>query len=66
MAQTLTAVDGDRLDLLCWHPYGHLTLAVEPVLAANPSLAAKAYLLPAGVVTLPDLPAPAPATLKLW
>lgn len=58
-----------RLDTLCWEHYGHLSGAVEAVLAANYDLAARLLqgaVVPAGVLALPDLPPPARALVRLW
>lgn len=50
--------DGDVLDEVCWQHYGREDL-VPTVLAANPGLAQRGPLLPAGVaVVLPDSPPP--------
>lgn len=60
---------GDLLDDVCRRYYGSRTGAVEAVLEANPGLADRGPLLPAGVaILLPDLPAAASAAdiVKLW
>jgi len=60
--------DGDMLDAICWKHYGR-EAAITAVLEANPHLAERGPVLPAGlVITLPDLP-PAPetaGTVRLW
>ena len=68
MATTVTTVDGNRLDLLCWRHYGHLHGSVEAVLEANPGLAEYAPVLPAGMeITMPELPDPRRVTeVRLW
>lgn len=68
MQRTVTTVQGDMLDLVCFRFYGRHRGTVEAVLDANPGLAARPFLLPAGVViVMPGLPAPAePATVRLW
>lgn len=59
-------VDGDMVDLIAWRHYGR-EAAMADILDANPGLAARGPVLPAGVeIELPDLPPPAPATVKLW
>ena len=68
MSETYTTIERDRLDTICYRHYGHLVGSVEAVLAANPRLSGvTSGWMPAGViVSLPDLPAPAAARLKLW
>ena len=59
--------DGDMVDEVCWRHYGRRRGAAEAVLAANPGLAARGPVLPAGVeILLPDLPPPSPAIARLW
>lgn len=69
-AATITASGPERLDTLCWGHYGHLSGAVEAVLAANYNLAAtllQGAFVPAGaVLILPELPPPARALIRLW
>lgn len=68
MRQYRTA-DGDRLDTVCKRLYDAQSGVVEAVLEANPGLAARGAVLPAGLlVTLPDLPRPAEAErpTRLW
>lgn len=58
MSATYTTTrDGERLDLICWRHYGHLSRTVESVLDANPGLAARnPARLPAGtVIRLPEI-----------
>ena len=44
--EKITAVDGDRLDLICWRHYGSLSgRVVETVLDANPGLAMASVLI---------------------
>jgi phage tail protein X len=43
-----TTQDGDMLDEICWRFYGRQAGAVEAVLAANPDLAARGAVYPAG------------------
>lgn len=42
MATTCRTSDGDLLDVICQHHYGHLNGTVEAVLDANPDLARQA------------------------
>ncbi len=60
--------DGDELDWICWRHYGRTAGAVEAVLEANPGLADRGPVLPAGIeIELPDLPEPERQTLpRLW
>ena len=60
--------DGDMLDWICWRHYGRSDRTVEAVLAANPGLAERGPVLPAGIeLTLPDIPTPAPRRiLRIW
>lgn len=59
---------GDQLDWICWRHYGASRGTVEAVLSANPGLADRGHILPAGVlITLPEIAAPATQTLvRLW
>lgn len=67
MARICTTSEGDLLDSLCQHYYGHLAGSVEAVLDANQGLADQAQPFPAGVmIVLPDLAAPASASVQLW
>lgn len=58
---------GDMVDLICWRIYGTTTMA-EAVYQANPGLAARGPMLPAGIpVTLPVKEERAErATINLW
>ena len=67
MATTCRTSDGDLLDTVCHHYYGHLNGTVEAVLAANQGLADEPQPFRAGVIiVLPDLPAQALENVQLW
>ena len=62
-------VDGDVLDAICWRRYGEDGARQVPaVLAANPGLAERGPILPAGVtIALPDRPVSTEVTVvRLW
>lgn len=61
--------DGDTVDYIAWKHYGTTErLAVETVLRANPGLASRGAILPAGViVSLPAIDtAEKTGGLRLW
>ncbi|HGM5581558.1 TPA: tail protein X [Pseudomonas putida] len=67
MAKTCKTSDGDLLDTLCQHYYGHLNRTVEAVLEANQGLADEDQPLRAGVmILLPDLPTATLSSVQLW
>lgn len=68
MAVTIISRQGDSVDLICHRHYGYTAGITEQVLAANPGLAARGPVLPAGVaITLPDVPAKADVpVINLW
>ncbi|MCO8167879.1 tail protein X [Pseudomonas sp. 21LCFQ02] len=68
MATTCRTSDGDMLDTICNHFYGHLRGTVEAVLAANEGLAREPQPFRAGLlIVLPDMPAAvAAASIALW
>ncbi|CAN7197362.1 MULTISPECIES: tail protein X [Pseudomonas] len=67
MATTCRTSDGDLLDTVCHHYYGHLNGTVEAVLAANQGLADEPQPFRAGVIiVLPDLPAQTLEDIQLW
>ncbi|OLS59603.1 tail protein X [Pseudomonas putida] len=67
MATICRTSEGDSLDTLCQHYYGHLKGSVEVVLDANQGLADEAQPFRAGVlIRLPELSATADATVLLW
>ena len=67
MATTCRTSDGDLLDTVCHHYYGHLNGTVEAVLAANQGLADEPQPFRVGVIiVLPDLPAQTLENIQLW
>ncbi|MHA3078826.1 tail protein X [Acinetobacter sp. ANC 5502] len=69
MSKTITAVQGDTIDLICWRYYGRTAGIVEAVLEANPFLSEQAPILELGTpIFLPDLPAQQQVkqTISLW
>lgn len=62
----IRAVDGDRLDLICWKHYGTLDgRVVEQVLEANKGLEMNVLLNSGTVVFLPEISS-APLEESLW
>lgn len=67
MATTCRTSEGDVLDTLCQHYYGHLNGSVEAVLDANQGLADEPQPFRAGVlIQLPELTAASDSTVQLW
>jgi len=67
MATICRTSEGDLLDTLCQHYYGHLRGSVEAVLDANQGLADEAQPFRAGVlIRLPTLSAVTDTTVLLW
>ena len=67
MAKTCKTSEGDVLDTLCHHYYGHLDGTVEAVLQANQGLADEVQPFRRGVVVrLPALSAAAATSIQLW
>lgn len=67
MATICRTSDGDLLDTLCQHYYGHLRGSVEAVLDANQGLADEVQPFRAGVlIRLPVLSTAADSTVMLW
>lgn len=59
--------DGDMLDQICAAYYGATDGYVERVLAANPGLADRGEVYPAGIsITLPAIPPPTPTLVRLY
>ncbi|MBJ9977804.1 tail protein X [Pseudomonas sp. S75] len=67
MAKTCRTSEGDVLDTLCQHYYGHLQGTLEAVLQANQGLADEAQPFRAGVIIdLPDSPVVSASGVQLW
>lgn len=67
MATTVRTNDGDLLDVICYHHYGHLLGTVEAVYNANPGLAAIPQPYQSGLlILLPDLPRATAEPVRLW
>ncbi|KAA8734922.1 phage tail protein [Acinetobacter qingfengensis] len=69
MTQTITAIQNDTIDSICWRYYGRSAGVVEKVLEANPKLADIGVILPIGTeVILPDIDTPQQTkqTIQLW
>lgn len=68
MATTCRTSDGDMLDTICNHFYGHLRGTVETVLGANEGLAREPQPFRAGLlIVLPDIPvAVGRPSVALW
>lgn len=54
--ETYTTVDGDMVDDIAFGRFGRSEAAVEAIFAANPGLAARGPVLPAGVTIRIPLP----------
>jgi len=67
MAKICKTSEGDLLDTLCHHYYGHLDGSVEAVLQANQGLADEHQPFRSGVtIRLPDVATAAASTVQLW
>lgn len=69
MSQTYLTSDGDTADYIAWKYYGTQTGRVlEQLLQANPGLADRGPVLPAGLtITLPDIVLETAAQgVRLW
>jgi phage tail protein X len=67
MAMTCRTSDGDVLDTICQHYYGHLVGTVEAVLDANQGLADEIQPYRAGLlIVLPEVAAVVEESLSLW
>jgi phage tail protein X len=67
MAMICRTSDGDLLDTICQHYYGHLIGTVEAVLDANQGLADEPQPLRAGLlISLPDVVSAVDESVTLW
>jgi len=70
MAVQYRTSEGDVVDAICWKHYEAWQLpgAVERVYSANPGLATRGAVLPAGLlIELPDVPRPEAAPIiRIW
>ncbi len=69
MPKTITALQNDTVDAICWREYGRSSGVVELVLSANPKLAEFGVFIPMGTqVTLPEIETPQQTkqTINLW
>ena len=69
MPKTITALQNDTIDAICWREYGRSSGVVELVLEENPKLADLGVFIPMGTqVTLPDIETPQQIkqSIQLW
>lgn len=69
MPKTITALQNDTVDEICWREYGRSSGVVELVLEANPKLADFGVFIPMGTeITLPDIETPQQIkqSIQLW
>lgn len=70
MSKTVTALQGDTVDLICYRYYGKTQGVTEAVLSANRGLADQGPMLPEGLqILLPDYDTTQPAAaemVQLW
>ncbi len=67
MSRQIMAIDGDRLDLICWKHYGSLDgRIVEQVLEANPGISFKTELSAGQLVSLPIIDTSKVLERSLW
>ena len=69
MAKTITALQNDTVDAICWREYGRSSGVVELVLTTNPKLAEFGVYIPMGTqVMLPEIETPQQIkqTINLW
>ncbi|SUC35256.1 Phage Tail Protein X [Providencia rustigianii] len=64
----IRTVQGDTVDGICWRFYGRTTGMTETVLLANPGLAEKGAVIPAGLlIEMPDVTTePTQPLMQLW
>jgi phage tail protein X len=67
MAMTCRTSEGDVLDTICQHYYGHLIGTVEAVLDANQGLSDQQQPFRVGLlINLPDVASAADEAVTLW
>lgn len=69
MPKTITALQNDTVDAICWREYGRSSGVVELVLTANPKLAEFGVYIPMGTqIILPEIETPQQTkqTINLW
>ena len=69
MSKTITTLQNDTVDAICWREYGRSSGVVEAVLEANPKLAEYGAFIPMGMqVILPEIltPTQTKQTIQLW
>lgn len=67
MATICRTSDGDLLDSICNHHYGHLRGTMEAVLAANEGLGREPQPFRAGLrIVLPDVVESVSTSVQLW
>lgn len=67
--KTITAIQNDTIDSICWREYGRSSGVVEMVLEANPNIIEYDVFIPMGTqVLLPDIETPQQTkqTIQLW
>ena len=64
----IRTIQGETVDEICWRFYGRTTDMTETVLLANPGLAEKGAVMPAGLlIEMPNVTAePGQPLIQLW
>lgn len=64
----IRTLQGDTVDAICWRFYGRTTGMTEAVLLANPNLAERGAVLPAGLlIEIPEIHSePIRPLIQLW
>ncbi|MEI9534333.1 tail protein X [Moellerella wisconsensis] len=64
----IRTIQGETVDEICWRFYGRTTGMTETVLLANPGLAEKGAVMPAGLlIEMPNVTAePEQPLIQLW
>jgi phage tail protein X len=64
----IRTLQGDTVDSICWRFYSRTTGMTEAVLLANPGLAEKGTVIPAGLlIDMPEITAePTQPLIQLW